>query len=194
MDSSSQLLGCRPAAQRGPQKTLPPSVFRTVPGFGANAVAAQNRRLIRKRPMNSGGSKGATRCANSPLRASRAPDSAQKWSRGRIFQIGWKTNPPIRRFGEKRQDQPEGEPGGNPDWHHGKRLWKRRLDGRKRLVEDGHVGKCQLALQLGLFRRPFPSVQLLSTKLDVVLQLPKAVALRLNVDQYLLRLLLLGLE
>jgi len=98
-------------AQRGPQKTLPPNIFRTVPGFGlarGSSKLTVKTCIIRVRgPSNSGGSKGAARCANSPLRASRVADGAQERSGRRIFQIDWKANPPIRRFGEKRKDQPE---------------------------------------------------------------------------------------
>ncbi len=107
-----------------------------------------------------------------------------------MFQIDWKANPPIRRLGEKRKDQPEREAGADPDRHHDKRFWKRRIDGRRRLVENRHIRKCQLALQLSLFGRPLPGVQLVGAKLDVALQLVEPVALRLNFDQRLLRLLL----
>ena len=39
-----------------------------------------------------------------------------------MVKIDWKANPPIRRFGEKRKDQPECEAGGDPDRHHDKRF------------------------------------------------------------------------
>ena len=111
-----------------------------------------------------------------------------------MFQIDWKANPPIRGFREKRKDQAERESGGDPDGQHDERFWKRRSDGRGRLVEHRHIRKCQLAFQLRLFRRPFPGVELLGAELDLVLQLTEPVALGLNPDQRLLRFLLLRLE
>ena len=111
-----------------------------------------------------------------------------------MFQIDWKANPPIRRFGEKREDQPEREATGDSDWHHDKRFWKRWIDRRGRLIENCHIRKCQLALQLSLFGRPFPAVKLFGAKRDVALQFAEPVALPLNLDQRLLGLLLLGLK
>ena len=97
-----------------------------------------------------------------------------------MLQIDWKANPPVRRFREKRKDQTEREAGDDPDREHDKRLWKRGSDRRRRLVEDRHIRKCQLAFQLRLFRRLFPGVELLGAEVDVVLQLAQAVALCLE--------------
>src|SRR6202034_2392597 len=146
--------GDDPPCATEPAKDATPNVFRTVPRFGravGRPKPTVNMCIIRApRPINSRRSKSAARGANSRPRASRVADRAQERGGRRIFQIDWKANPPIRRFGEKRQDQPEGEAGGDPDRHHDERFWKCRLDGRKRLVENGHIRKCQLALQLSL--------------------------------------------
>ena len=100
-----------------------------------------------------------------------------------MLQIDRKANAPVRRFGEKRKDQAEREAGGDPDRHHDKRFWKRRIDGRGRLVEDRHIRKCQLALQLSLLGRPLAGAKLVGAEGDLTLQLVEPVALRLNLDR-----------
>jgi hypothetical protein len=77
---------------------------------------------------------------------SSAVKRAKKRRRSRIFQVNWKANPAIRCFRKKRKDQTKRESGDNPNWDYDKRLWKRRVNGRGRLVQDRHIGKGELAL------------------------------------------------
>jgi hypothetical protein len=56
-----------------------------------------------------------------------------------MLQIDWKANSAIRRFGQESEDQPKRQARGDPDWHHDKWFWKRRIDRRGRLVQDRHI-------------------------------------------------------
>src|SRR5208283_2126550 len=127
------------------------------------------------------------RHANSRSRASRGVETAQKRRRRCIFEIERKADPAIRRFREKRKDQSEREAGPDPDRNHNDGSWKRRIDGWRRLVKDRDIRKCQFALQLRLFRRPFSGIELFNAEAYVTLQFAHAVALRLNADQLRLR-------
>ena len=97
-------------------------------------------------------------------------------------------------LGNEREDHAEDKPAADRCRDDDDRLRKRWGDWRHGLVQDGDVGKRQLALQSRLRRSTLARIQFIDLEREVSLKIAEVVALRLGGDQRLLSLSLGDLE